>query len=137
MAATVAMTPGFEEAPVARTAKKPAPASEETFGRRLARLRKARGYTQTELGEILGVSQRVMTYYERETERPPAHLLTRMAEVLGVRTDELLGLEAPKIPAAIKNRRLLRRLQELDRLPKRDQQALLRTIDAFLLAKAK
>jgi len=31
-----------------------------------------------------------------------------------------------------KNRRLLRRLQHLEKLPKRDQAALLRTIDAFL-----
>jgi len=30
------------------------------------------------------------------------------------------------------NRRLLRRLQQIDGLPKRDQDALLRTIDAFL-----
>ena len=110
---------------------------DERFGQRLARLRKARGFTQTELGEILGVSQRVMTYYERESERPPSHLLSRMAEALGVTSDELLGLEQPITTAPIKNRRLLRRLQELDRLPKRDQQALLRTIDAFLIAKGK
>jgi hypothetical protein len=31
-----------------------------------------------------------------------------------------------------KNRRLLRRLKELDQLPKRDQDAVMRTIDAFL-----
>jgi len=32
----------------------------------------------------------------------------------------------------IKNRRLYRQLQNIEKLPKRDQQALLRTIDAFL-----
>jgi len=30
------------------------------------------------------------------------------------------------------HRRLLRRIQQIDNLPKRDQEALLRTIDAFL-----
>lgn len=34
--------------------------------------------------------------------------------------------------AAIKNRRIYRQLQSIDRLPKRDQEALARTIDAFL-----
>jgi hypothetical protein len=32
----------------------------------------------------------------------------------------------------VKNRRLSRRLQAIDALPKRDQEALLRTIDAFI-----
>ena len=53
--------------------------------------------------------------------------------ILGISADELLG--AAKTPASttpIKNRRLYRQLQSIDKLPKRDQQALLRTIDAFL-----
>jgi len=123
----------FEEMVVGQPARKSKPPAEETFGQRLARFRKAKGFTQTELGDLLGVSQRVMTYYERETGRPPAHLLAKMAEALGASADELLGRETTKAPTAIvRNRHLLRRLKELDRLPKRDQQALLRTIDAFL-----
>jgi hypothetical protein len=37
-----------------------------------------------------------------------------------------------KTNGTTKNRRLLRRLQQIDKLPKRDQDALIRTIDAFL-----
>jgi len=33
---------------------------------------------------------------------------------------------------SVKNRRLYRQLQNIEKLPKRGQQALLRTIDAFL-----
>jgi hypothetical protein len=40
-----------------------------------------------------------------------------------------------KKPTAAVNRRFLRRLQVVDQLPKRDQDALLRTIDAFLAAR--
>ena len=51
-------------------------------------------------------------------------------------SDELLGLEKlTQREAVIKNRRPYRQLQDIDKLPKRDQEALLRTIDA-LLAKA-
>jgi hypothetical protein len=32
----------------------------------------------------------------------------------------------------VKNRRLYRRVQAIDQLPRRDQDALIRTIDAFL-----
>jgi len=52
---------------------------------------------------------------------------------LGVSADELLGVtKAPANNGPIKNRRLYRQLQNIEKLPKRDQQALLRTIDAFL-----
>jgi hypothetical protein len=57
--------------------------------------------------------------------------------ILGVSADELLGLEKPARAdgGSIKNRRIFRQLQSIDRLPKRDQEALARTIDA-ILAKA-
>jgi hypothetical protein len=37
-----------------------------------------------------------------------------------------------KNTGSVRNRRLLRRLQQLEKLPKREQQALLPTIEAFL-----
>jgi len=47
--------------------------------------------------------------------------------------NEILGLEKNgKTETAVKNRRLHRRLQAIDKLPRRDQEALLRTIDAFI-----
>lgn len=53
--------------------------------------------------------------------------------ILRTSSDELLGLKATAITGnGIKNRRLYRRLQDIEKLPKRDQQALLRTIDAFV-----
>ncbi len=131
MSVPVAATPGCpQEIPVARTAqKKPV---EESFGERLARLRKARGYTQTELGEILGLSQRMMTYYEREDGRPPAHLLGQMAEALGVTVDELLGLKPVADKPAPRNTRLWRKLREIEKLPAGDRKAVLKLVDGML-----
>jgi len=105
----------WEEIPVARTPsrRKRQESPPESFGQRLARLRKASGYTQTELGEILELSQRMMTYYEREGGRPPAHLLGRMAETLGVSVEELLGLRPVKEKPAPRNSRLWRKLREV------------------------
>jgi transcriptional regulator with XRE-family HTH domain len=107
-------------------------AKQETIGERMARLRRERGLTQMELAEELGVAQPVVSDYERGELRLHGQLIVELSRVLNVSADELLGLEKPRRNGALKNRQLLRRLKQLDRLPKRDQQALLRTIDAFL-----
>ena len=104
----------------------------ETLGRRLARLRKERGYSQTELAERIGTIQALVSDYELDKLRPHAEMVARFALALEVTSDEVLGLKRSKPNGAVRNRRLLRRLQQIDDLPKRDQDALLRTIDAFL-----
>ncbi len=104
----------------------------ETIGQRLARLRKERGITQVELAQRLGVAQPVVSDYERGELRLHGELIIKLTELLGVSSEELLGLEAPRPHSHLGNRRLLRRLQGFEQLPKRDQDALLRTIDAFL-----
>ena len=56
----------------------------ENFGERLASLRKAAGYTQVEFAAEVGITQRMVAYYEAPNAQPPAHLLPQMAQVLGV-----------------------------------------------------
>jgi len=106
-----------------------------SFGVSLAHLRKERGFTQSELAEKVGMIQALISDYERGKLRPYADVVARFAQALDVTTDELLGLQAPQKKAPRVNRRFLRRLQAVDHLPKRDQEALLRTIDAFLAAR--
>ena len=113
-------------------ARKKVEDGKETLGERLARLRRERGLTQVELADRLGVAQPVVSDYERGELRLHGQLIVKLTEILGVTSEELLGLKKIAPNGAIKNRRLLRRLQEIDRLPRRDQQALLRTIDRFL-----
>jgi len=105
---------------------------EETLGQRLARLRRERGLTQIELAEQLGVTQPIVSDYERGELRLHGQLIVKLTEILNVSAEELLGREAPKRAGPVGNRRIVRRLQAIDQLPRRDQQALLRTIDAFL-----
>lgn len=50
-----------------------------SFGERLAQLRKAAGCTQVELAQDLGISQRMVAYYESPNASPPANLLPRIA----------------------------------------------------------
>ena len=58
--------------------------------------------------------------------------ITSDAFTFGATPNEIMALEkSERTATAIKNRRLYRRVQAIDRLSRRDQEALLRTIDAF------
>jgi transcriptional regulator with XRE-family HTH domain len=105
----------------------------ETIAQRVARLRKERGITQEEMASRLGVTQPIVSDYERGALRLHGELIIQFAKILDVTADELLGLQPAKSNGSAKNRRILRRIQQIDKLPKRDQEALLRTIDAFLV----
>lgn len=105
----------------------------EEIGRRIAAARKAKDITQVELAKRLGVSQGNVSGYERGTLRIPCDQLLAIAQALRVSADELLGLARP---AAHRERatgtpRLRRRLELLEALPKRDQDALSRLLAAF------
>lgn len=103
----------------------------EGFGERLSKLRKARGLTQIQLADALGVTQRVITYYENESAQPPGALLVDLAKALRVSTDEILGLKPMKEKTSAKTARLLKRLQRVERLPPADQRAVLKLVDAL------
>lgn len=102
------------------------------FGKRLASLRKELGLTQTELGEKVGVSCRVIAYYEGETHYPPAHLIEPLAKALKISTDELLGVKILQQQRDPQQAALWRRLKKIESLPKRDQKALLHYLDALV-----
>lgn len=102
------------------------------IGAHLALLRKDKGITQGELAKALDLSQPMISDYERGELRLHGELIVEIAKILGVTADELLGIKINTKQTPMKNRRLSRQLQAIDQLPQRDQQALLRTIDAFI-----
>ena len=102
------------------------------FGPRLAQLRKSAGYTQIEFAEAVGISQRMVAYYEAPEAMPPAHLLPNIARVLGVTADALLGTTPIKRPAKVGDSRLERRIQQIEKLDASDKRQVLQLIDAFI-----
>ena len=102
------------------------------FGKRLARIRRSRGLTQTELGKAVGVSKRVIVYYEKEDSQPPGAMLVDLARALEVTTDELLGIKPLEKRVSPKTARLLKRLKKIEALPSSDQRAVLKFLDALL-----
>jgi transcriptional regulator with XRE-family HTH domain len=112
--------------------RKSAKEEPETIAQRLGRLRREKGITQVEMAELLGISQPIVSDYERGELRLHGELIIRLTEILDCSADELLGLQERKATTGSGNRRMLRRLQQFELLSKRDQEALLRIFDAFL-----
>ena len=113
----------------------PLPPSDETPGRRLARIRRERGFTQIELAEKTGLVQTLVSDYERGKLRLNADMILRFATALEVSTDALLRPAGP-VESKKSSRKVLRRLEQIESLPSTQQLALLRTIDTFLAGAA-
>lgn len=104
------------------------------FGERLAQLRKAAGYTQVELAQELGISQRMVAYYESPHANPPANLLPKIATALNVSIDALFGKPAakPRLAKQEGDSRLRRRLLQIEKLDVAEKRQVLQLLDAFI-----
>ncbi len=103
----------------------------DLFGKRIASIRKSKGMTQVELAKKIGSTQRVVAYYEGETQHIPSNLLVPIAKALKVSVDDLLGLKN-KAVASTENPALWRKLKKAHLLPKKDQKAVTHYIEALL-----
>jgi transcriptional regulator with XRE-family HTH domain len=103
------------------------------FGKRLATIRQSKGLTQTQLGEAVGVSKRVITYYEQDDSQPPGAMLVDLARALHVSADQLLGLKPPaKQTTSPRTARLLKRLQRIEQLSPTDRRVILKMVDSLI-----
>ena len=68
---------------------------ESTFSERLKTIRKKRGFTQGYVADEVGITRPAYTAYESGKREPDFSILSKLAEVYGVSTDYLLGIEVP------------------------------------------
>jgi transcriptional regulator with XRE-family HTH domain len=109
--------------------------SKADIGARVRSLRDERGLTQAKLAAALGLTQSNVSAMERGDRGLTIHQAVKLAKILHVTVDELLTGARPEQPANGRRRydsRLLRRLEKIEMLPKRDRQALLKNLDMFL-----
>ncbi len=72
----------------------------QTIGGFLATLRKANGYTQQEVAEKLGVSNKTLSSWETDKTCPDLTLIPVLADLYGVSADEILRAERRKTGGA-------------------------------------
>ncbi|MFN8611641.1 MAG: helix-turn-helix transcriptional regulator [Vulcanimicrobiota bacterium] len=85
-----------------------------TLGQTIARLRKQKGYKQSDISSKLNVTQSVVAKWESDKVRPRPQTLLELATVLEVGPEVLSGQTASGLPAA-KSRPILKDL--LQQLP--------------------
>ena len=113
---------------------KPLPQSDIPVGRRIARLRKLRGFSQEALSHAMGISRKQVTDYETGKAHLNDEMVIRFALTLKVSTDELLGLKSARPPEEAPTLRLSRRMRELTQLPEAKRRAILKTLDDLIRA---
>lgn len=74
-----------------RNGRHPRAALNQEFPRLLVLLRKERGYSQKKVAEDLGVSQALLSHYEKGIRECGLEFVVRVAEYYGVSCDYLLG----------------------------------------------
>lgn len=102
------------------------------FAQRLRLLREARQLTQVRLAELIAVDARAYNRWERGTIAPQLDTLIKIADVLQVPLDELVGRKPMASEARIRNHSLNALWQQADTLPDQEQQALILVIDSFV-----
>lgn len=102
------------------------------FAERLRLLREARHLSQVRLSELLGVDPRAYNRWEKGATAPHLDTAIRIADVLQVTLDELVGRKAMSEGVKIRNHTLHALWQKVDLLPDSDQQALIAVLDSFI-----
>jgi transcriptional regulator with XRE-family HTH domain len=102
------------------------------FGQRLAALRKARGYSSAQFAKLAGISEDMLTYYERRATNPSAEFVRKAAEVLNAPLEDLHGISKKNARKSGPPSQLEQRISALRALPRERQKVVLNVIDTFL-----
>jgi transcriptional regulator with XRE-family HTH domain len=96
----------------------------------MAAFRAARGLSQVDLGEALGISRDMVAYYERTSPNPSLELVKKVADFFGVTVGELLNDTAKTKPGPPS--KLEELTARLARLPANEQRIVIRMLEGAL-----
>ena len=102
------------------------------FGIRIAKFRKEKGYTQVELAKKIGITQVLVSAYECGRIKAGYEIIAVFAQALEITADELLGLTQPKEITKKPNRKMLKRMIEIEQLTPSRKRIILQLIDNYL-----
>lgn len=105
------------------------------FGKKLTEIRKERHLTQSQLADLLDVQPPVISRWENGVSKPQFDYVVKLAEILDVSFDELLGDddgERDPFRFAIRNRRLKELCRQVDQLAPQDQEVICHVVDSLV-----
>ncbi len=98
----------------------------------MAAFRVAKGLSQAQLGEELGMDRGLIAYYERAARNPSLELVQKIADFFGVSVGELLNdtARAARKPGPLSQFAQL--ANRLDQLPRSKQKVVAEMLEGFL-----
>ena len=100
-----------------------------TFGDYITSLRKRKGLSQADLGKEVGTSGDLIGKYERDEVKPSIEVAAKIADVLEVSVDYLLGKTSVEI-----SKQNIKRLEDIENLEPQDREHILYAIDQLIKA---
>jgi transcriptional regulator with XRE-family HTH domain len=98
-----------------------------TFGERITLIRKQLKWSQEDLAKKVGTSAPIIGRYERDEIKPSIEVAAKMAELLNVSLDYLVG----KTDVLLDNK-VMNRITEIQKLSPDEQKTVFSLLDAFL-----
>jgi len=98
-----------------------------SFGKRLLEARKKKGFSQDEVAKLLNTKAPVIGRYERDEAKPNIEAAARLASLLEVSLDYLVGNSDVEV-----NTDMLKRVLDLQMLSEENRDTALKLLDAFL-----
>lgn len=90
-------------------------------------IRKKKGFSQADLGKMIGTSGDVIGRYERGDISPSVEVVSKIADALEVSVDYLLGKTKMEM-----DKQALKRLEDISNLPDESKKFVLNLIDMAL-----
>jgi transcriptional regulator with XRE-family HTH domain len=104
------------------------------LGQRIAQQRKARGITQVELAERLGIAQQTLAHYEAGKLRVAIAMLPTLSTTLGMSFEELIGTPAQQHGRSKRGPapKVQQQLEKVSQLPRARQRVVSEVLDSLL-----
>jgi len=115
---------------------RPAKRERTEFGERIVAAREQAGLSQRELADKLGITQRSLSWWEREPVALKPEQMTSLAAALGVSTDNLLGVEPPKKRGTGPTGKARKVFEAVSALPRHQQQKIVDVVETFVASHA-
>lgn len=100
------------------------------FAKRLHDLRRSKGWSQPEVGKLMGTSGAIIGRYERGEVTPSIEVARKLAEAFGVTVDYLVSSEDPA--NVVQDSSMLERIRAINELSQDDREKLLYVVDGLL-----
>jgi len=100
------------------------------LGARIFQLRKEHGWSQPELGKKIGTSGDIIGRYERGDMTPSVEVARKLARVLGVTVDYLVGEH--DLAEVLKDPTMLDRWKALEEIAPEDRDRILYLVDGLI-----